>query len=64
MIGCGFDRAAPAPVPRGRIEGGNPMLKSALLVAAGIVLGAGGISALQAQSNAPYYSYCVRKILM
>ena len=31
------------------------MLKSALLVTAGIVLGAGGISALQAQSNAPYY---------
>ena len=31
------------------------MLKSALLVTAGIVLGAGAISTLQAQSNAPYY---------
>jgi hypothetical protein len=31
------------------------MLKSALLVTTGIVVGAGAISALQAQSNAPYY---------
>ena len=31
------------------------MLKSALLVTAGVVFGAGAISALHAQSNAPYY---------
>jgi uncharacterized protein (DUF1330 family) len=31
------------------------MLKSALLVTAGIVVGAGAISALHAQGNAPYY---------
>jgi hypothetical protein len=31
------------------------MLKSALLVTAGVVVGASGISALNAQSNAPYY---------
>src|ERR1700683_568972 len=31
------------------------MLKSALLVTAGIVVGAGAISALHAQNNAPYY---------
>ena len=31
------------------------MLKSALLVTAGIVVGAGAISALHAQSGAPYY---------
>jgi hypothetical protein len=31
------------------------MLKSALLVTAGIVVGAGAISVLHAQSNAPYY---------
>jgi uncharacterized protein (DUF1330 family) len=31
------------------------MLKSALLITAGVVLGAGAISALHAQSNAPYY---------
>jgi uncharacterized protein (DUF1330 family) len=32
------------------------MLKSALLVTAGIVVGAGAISALHAQNNAPYYT--------
>ena len=32
------------------------MLKSALLVTTGIVLGAGAISALQAQTNAQYYT--------
>ena len=32
------------------------MLKSALLVNAGIVIGAGAISALHAQSGAPYYN--------
>jgi uncharacterized protein (DUF1330 family) len=31
------------------------MLKSALLVTAGIIVGAGAISALHAQSGAPYY---------
>jgi len=31
------------------------MLKSALLVTAGIVVGAGAIGALHAQNNAPYY---------
>jgi uncharacterized protein (DUF1330 family) len=31
------------------------MLKNALLVTAGIVVGAGAISALHAQTNAPYY---------
>ena len=31
------------------------MLKSALLVTAGVIIGAGAISALHAQSNAPYY---------
>ena len=31
------------------------MLKNALLVTAGIVIGAGAVSVLQAQSNAPYY---------
>jgi uncharacterized protein (DUF1330 family) len=31
------------------------MLKNALLITAGIVVGAGAISALHAQNNAPYY---------
>ena len=31
------------------------MLKSALLVTVGIVVGAGAITALHAQNNAPYY---------
>jgi uncharacterized protein (DUF1330 family) len=31
------------------------MLRSALLVTAGMIIGAGAISALYAQSNAPYY---------
>jgi hypothetical protein len=31
------------------------MLKSALLVTAGIIVGAGAISVLHAQSGAPYY---------
>jgi hypothetical protein len=32
------------------------MLKSALLVTVGIVVGAGAISALHAQNNAPHYA--------
>jgi uncharacterized protein (DUF1330 family) len=51
-----FDRATRAPAFRARIVREEiPMLKSALLVTAGIVVGAGAISALHAQNNAPYY---------
>ena len=38
---CKFRPGRARPGPRGRTEGGSPMLKSALLVTAGIVLGAG-----------------------
>jgi uncharacterized protein (DUF1330 family) len=41
-------------VSRAHIEGGNSMLKSALLVTAGIAIGFGA-NAVLAQSNAPYY---------
>jgi hypothetical protein len=39
------------------------MLKSALLVTAGVVLGAGAISALHAQSNAPYYEVAAINVI-
>jgi uncharacterized protein (DUF1330 family) len=54
MIEAFFYRAGPAPALAGA-QREKVMLKSALLVTAGIVLGAGAISRSQAQSNAPYY---------
>jgi len=40
-----------------------PMLRSALLVTAGIIVGAGAVSTLQAQSNAPYYQVAAINVI-
>jgi uncharacterized protein (DUF1330 family) len=51
-----FDRVTRAAASRARTwSEETPMLKSALLVTAGIVVGAGAIDALHAQNNVPYY---------
>jgi len=39
------------------------MLRSALLVTAGIIVGAGAVSTLQAQSNAPYYQVAAINVI-
>jgi hypothetical protein len=49
-------RAPRAPAFRARKQSEEtPMLKSALLVTSGIIIGAGAINVLHAQSGAPYY---------
>ena len=39
------------------------MLRSALLVTAGIIVGAGAVSTFQAQSNAPYYQVAAINVI-
>jgi len=39
------------------------MLRRALLVTAGIIVGAGAVSTLQAQSNAPYYQVAAINVI-